>query len=88
MVGLDNHGGFITYDGKNINFIHSSPYTDKVVSQPILSNSPLTDSKTLEFQSILNDKMVERWITNGKIPHRYHVVPDGEGYKVIDRGIN
>lgn len=75
LVGLDNHVGFIVYRNNDMQFVHSNYYKDynQVVSQPILAHSPLVNSKYRIIGKLLNDKMLEKWLTNQTFNLRYRL---------------
>jgi hypothetical protein len=73
IVGLDCHVGFIVNDGENVNFVHSSYYNPplSVVSEPIDSFNPLAHSKYRVIGKILDDSMIEKWITGKHIELKF-----------------
>ncbi len=64
IVGLDNHTGYIYKKGKQLLFVHSSPFNKAhgVIAEDINTHSPLTVSKYRVFGEILTDEMVLNWI--------------------------
>ncbi len=68
IVGLDTHTGFVVNDGDSLAFIHSSYYRPpfSVTAEPIEGQNPLADSKYRVFGKILDDIMIEKWITEGQ----------------------
>lgn len=69
VAGLDNHIGFIYNNGKKTGFVHSTYYwLDKgVMDQKLDSNNPLKKSNYRIIGKILDDKMMESWITGKKM---------------------
>lgn len=65
IVGLDRHTGFVVNDGENFAFIHSSYYRPpfSVTAEPIEGNNPLAHSKYRVFGKILNDGMIQKWLS-------------------------
>jgi cell wall-associated NlpC family hydrolase len=64
IVGLDQHTGFIVNDGDELSFVHSSYYKSirKVVSEPIETQSPLSQSKCRVIGKILSGSMMRAWL--------------------------
>jgi len=77
LVGLDRHTGFIVVRGGKLSFVHSSYYDDamKVVSQPLLETSPLTDSKYRVIGKLLGDEMIRRWLLGEQFPVTFQYRP-------------
>jgi len=66
IVGMDTHTGFVVNDGASLAFIHSSYYRPpfSVTAESVKGTNPLADSKYRVFGKILDDVMIEKWITN------------------------
>jgi len=64
IVGLDTHVGFISVEGDDMAFIHSSYYRpDSVVkTERLKTKNPLSDSKYRVFGKIFADEMVIKWL--------------------------
>lgn len=64
IVGLDTHVGFVTVEGEEMRFVHSSYYGPerKVVSETITGKNPLADSKYRVFGKIFSDEMLIKWL--------------------------
>jgi len=73
IVGLDIHVGFIINKGNKITFIHSNYYDppSKVVNQDLMEKSPLTNSKYRILGKILDDTMIEKWLTGRAFTMKY-----------------
>jgi len=65
LVGLDRHVGFIAVQGENIAFIHSSYYrpNKEVISEPIDTKNPLSDSQYRVFGKLFSDDMITGWLS-------------------------
>lgn len=70
LVGLDNHTGFVWVEDDKILFIHADYYNPErgVVAQPLLDQSPLTDSLYRVFGKLFSDKMLVHWLEDTLIP--------------------
>ena len=64
MVGLDNHTGYVYKKGKQLLFVHSSPYNKVhgVIAEDINIHSPLTVSNYRVFGEVLTNEMILRWL--------------------------
>ena len=70
---MDIHVGFIINQNDNITFCHSSYYDPprRVVNQGLMEKSPLTDSGYRVIGKILDDQMIEKWISEESFPVTY-----------------
>lgn len=70
IVGLDTHVGFVTVEGDEMRFVHSSYYSPErqVKSELIDGKNPLADSKYRVFGKIFADDMIEKWLKNEPFP--------------------
>ena len=68
IVGSDTHVGFVSVEGDDMAFIHSSYYRpDAVVkTEKVDSKNPLSDSKYRVFGKIFADDMVIKWLGGHK----------------------
>ncbi len=68
MVGLDNHTGYVYKIGKEIWFVHSSPYNKAhgVVCEVANTHNPLSVSGYRVFGKLLNDEMIVNWMNDKK----------------------
>ncbi|WP_406685578.1 hypothetical protein N1F78_07635 [Seonamhaeicola sp. MEBiC1930] len=67
FVGLDNHVGYVLIKGKEIYFLHSSYYDDKVMIE-LAEYSPCFESNIYVFAEITTNKvLVKKWILNEKL---------------------
>jgi len=67
FVGLDNHVGYILVKDKEVYFLHSSYYDDKVMIE-LAETSPCFGSNLYVFAEITtNRKLIENWILNKKL---------------------
>lgn len=67
FVGLDNHVGYVLIKDKELYFLHSSYYDDKVMIE-FAETSPCFSSNFYVFAEITtNKKLVESWILNKKL---------------------
>jgi len=73
ITGLDCHTGFILNEKNNKRFIHSSYYPDQmqVVSEPIIGNNPFAHSKYRVLGKILDENMMDNWLTGKKFEVKY-----------------
>lgn len=64
IVGLDSHVGFISVEGNDMAFIHSSYYRPGAVvkAEPIDARNPLSNSKYRVFGKIFSDEMLTHWL--------------------------
>lgn len=64
LVGLDCHVGFIIVKDETIKFVHSNYYQPEigVMSEGIISENPLNDSRYRVIGKLLSDKMMIKWI--------------------------
>ena len=71
IVGLDTHVGFVSVEGDDMAFIHSSYYRpgSVVKAEKLESKNPLSDSKYRVFGKIFSDDMVRKWLSG----HQYAV---------------
>jgi hypothetical protein len=71
IVGLDSHVGFVSVEGEEMVFVHSSYYEPDsfVKAERIDSHNPLSDSKYRVFGKIFADEMVVNWLSG----HKYSV---------------
>ena len=68
FVGLSNHVGYVLIKNKEIYFLHSSYYDDKVMIEKA-ATSPCFQSDIYVFAEITtNRKLVQKWIQNTAIP--------------------
>ena len=65
LVGLDCHVGFIYVKGNDVKFVHSNYYQREigVMAEDLDTKNPLRDSKYRVLGKLLDDKMMENWIT-------------------------
>jgi hypothetical protein len=65
LVGLDKHVGFIYVKGETVKFVHSNYYQREigVMAEDLDTKNPLRDSKYRVLGKLLDDKMMENWIT-------------------------
>ena len=65
VVGLDLHVGFIYYDDKTIQFVHSNYYQPDigVMAEEPIGVNPFYYSKYRVVGKILGDKMMTAWLT-------------------------
>ncbi|GGD22677.1 hypothetical protein [Hyunsoonleella pacifica] len=67
FVGLDNHVGYILLKDKELYFLHSSYYDDKVMIE-LAETSPCFNSNFYVFAEITtNNTLVKKWILNEKL---------------------
>lgn len=67
FVGLDNHVGYILLKDKELYFLHSSYYDDKVMIE-LAEISPCFSSKFYVFAEITtNNTLIKKWILNKKL---------------------
>ncbi|HEY0030405.1 MAG TPA: hypothetical protein VGC65_06585 [Bacteroidia bacterium] len=68
IVGLDTHVGFVSKEGKQIKFIHSSYYKPKigVMSESLKGNNPINDASYRVIGQIFHYEMTKKWILNEK----------------------
>lgn len=69
VVGLDNHVGFMLYEGSEVYFIHSS-YFDPVavVREKASESKALATSRTFVMCNISsNEKLIKKWIMGEEI---------------------
>jgi hypothetical protein len=66
IIGLDNHTGFLYYDGKELYFIHSSYVGTAAVAKEIAANNDiLKNSRYKVVGFISQDKQfMQRWLSN------------------------
>ena len=71
IVGLDTHVGFVSVEGDDMAFVHSSYYRPEsyVKAERIDSRNPLNDSKYRVFGKIFAGDMVIKWLAG----HQYVV---------------
>jgi hypothetical protein len=68
FVGLSNHVGYVLIKDKEIYFLHSSYYDDKVMIEKA-ATSPCFQSDIYVFAEITSNKsLVQKWIQNTSIP--------------------
>lgn len=69
VIGLDNHVGFLLYDGPEVYFIHSSYLTPGTVVRERASGSKaLATSRTFVMCNISsNEKLIKKWILGEEI---------------------
>jgi hypothetical protein len=65
LVGLDCHVGFIYVKGNDVKFVHSNYYQREigVMAEDLDTKNPLNDSNYRVLGKLLDDKMMENWIT-------------------------
>ncbi|TBN03310.1 hypothetical protein EYD45_09890 [Hyunsoonleella flava] len=67
FVGLDNHVGYILIKDKELYFLHSSYYDDKVMIEPA-ETSPCFSSSFYVFAEITTNKdLIKKWILNTRL---------------------
>ena len=67
FVGLDNHVGYVLLKDKELYFLHSSYYDDKVMIEDA-ETSPCFPSGIYVFAEIsTNKKLIESWILNKRL---------------------
>lgn len=69
VIGLDNHVGFLLYEGLDVYFIHSS-YFDPVavVREKASESKALATSRTFVMCNISsNEKLIKKWILGAEI---------------------
>ncbi len=67
FVGLDNHVGYLLIKNKELYFLHSSYYDDKVMIE-LAETSPCFGSNFYVFAEIFtNSTLVKKWILNNKV---------------------
>ncbi|MDH6310786.1 hypothetical protein M2451_003598 [Dysgonomonas sp. PFB1-18] len=66
IVGLDMHVGYIYYIDGKMTFVHANYYRPKVgvMSEPLVGQNPLNDSKYRVIGKIFDKEMVRNWILN------------------------
>ena len=72
VIGLDNHVGFLLYEGPEVYFIHSS-YFDPVavVREKASESKALATSRTFVMCNISsNEKLIKKWIMGEEISTR------------------
>ena len=71
IVGLDTHVGFVSVEGDDMAFVHSSyfPPGAHVKAEKIDSHNPLSFSRYHVLGKILSDDMVRKWLSG----HQYSV---------------
>ena len=71
IVGLDSHVGFVSVEGDEMIFVHSSYFEPDsfVKAEKIDSHNPLSESKYRVFGKIFADEMVVNWLSG----HKYSV---------------
>jgi hypothetical protein len=64
VVGLDNHVGFISVRGTDIQFIHSNYYHREigVMAEPLEGNNPFARSQYRVIGALLDDNMMIKWL--------------------------
>lgn len=69
VVGLDLHVGFIYYDAKTIQFVHSNYYQPDigVMAEEPIGVNPFYYSKYRVVGKILDDKMMTAWLAGSAI---------------------
>ncbi|OUR98260.1 hypothetical protein A9Q86_14500 [Flavobacteriales bacterium 33_180_T64] len=67
FVGLDNHVGYVLIKDRELYFLHSSYYDDKVMIE-LAEQSPCFDSNFYVFAEIsTNRKLIASWILNERL---------------------
>ncbi|WP_299272812.1 hypothetical protein [uncultured Psychroserpens sp.] len=67
FVGLDNHVGYVILKDKELYFLHSSYYDDKVMIEDA-EKSPCFSSNIYVFAEIsTNKKLIKSWILNERL---------------------
>ena len=67
FVGLDNHVGYLLIKNKELYFLHSSYYDDKVMIE-LAETSPCFDSNIYVLAEITSNKiLMKKWILNEKL---------------------
>nr|WP_321232535.1 hypothetical protein [uncultured Psychroserpens sp.] len=67
FVGLDNHVGYVLVKNKELYFLHSSYYDDKVMVE-MAETSPCFPSNIYVFAEIsTNRSLIKRWILNERL---------------------
>jgi len=67
FVGLDNHVGYVLVKDKELYFLHSSYYDDKVMIE-MAETSPCFSSNIYVFAEInTNKNLIKRWILNERL---------------------
>ncbi|MDG5490427.1 hypothetical protein [Psychroserpens sp. SPM9] len=67
FVGLDNHVGYVLVKNKELYFLHSSYYDDKVMIE-LAETSPCFPSNIYVFAEVSTNKhLVKRWIFNERL---------------------
>ncbi len=68
IVGLDNHVGFVVKKDSCLRFVHASYYDPKtgVQSEKLNSDNPLAVSSYRVAGRILDDEMIQKWLTEEK----------------------
>ncbi len=68
IVGLDCHVGFIVKNDKVPEFVHANYYQAQtgVMSEPLKGRNPLNDSKYRVVGKLLNNDMLDKWLTGYK----------------------
>lgn len=67
FVGLDNHVGYLIVKDKELYFLHSSYYEDRVLIE-LAKTSPCFSSNLYVFSEITSNKtLVKKWIFNEKL---------------------
>jgi len=68
IVGLDCHIGYIYKADTVMRFIHSNYYHAEigVMSEPIVGDNPLNNSKYRVIGKLLSDETVRNWVTGAK----------------------
>lgn len=68
FVGLSNHVGYVLIKNKEIYFLHSSYYDDRVMIEKA-ATSPCFQSDIYVFAEITSNKsLIQKWIQNTSIP--------------------
>ncbi len=67
FVGLDNHVGYVLLKNKELYFLHSSYYDDRVMIE-LAEDSPCFSSNIYVFAEITNNKsLIKSWILNERL---------------------
>jgi hypothetical protein len=63
ILGLDNHVGFVFYDGKKVLFVHSTYLGEQeVMAEELESSLPVLTSEYRIIGKILSDRQMVMWL--------------------------
>ncbi|MEM6719955.1 MAG: hypothetical protein AAF611_11590 [Bacteroidota bacterium] len=68
FVGLSNHVGYVLIKNKELYFLHSSYYDDKVLIEKAATSSCFQSDIYVFAEITTNRKLIQKWIQNTAIP--------------------